>query len=1476
MAVDNRNGPEGVAPAEEGGSLVEKEALQAVQVALNIRPLIALERAQGCKDCITAVPGEPQVQLGSHSFTFDYVFGSTAAPLSGVFDRCVKSLCEGLFHGYNATVLAYGQTGSGKTYTMGTGYTVGGSTDGVIPQVMDFIFKKIETLKKKADFQIRVSFIEILKEEVHDLLDPNPPVTEAGFGGGSKTTTVGKPPIQIRETSNGGITLAGVTETDVKSLEEMAGCLEQGSLCRATASTNMNSQSSRSHAIFTITVEQRRKWDIGPDGSNPLLEDCNEDYLCAKLHLVDLAGSERAKRTGADGLRFREGVHINKGLLALGNVISALGDDKKRKEGGHVPYRDSKLTRLLQDSLGGNSSTVMIACVSPADSNAEETLNTLKYANRARNIQNKPTVNRDPMVAEMQRLRQQLEMAHVELICARAGGPSSSDVQMFNQKISWLEASNLDLRRELDEAQERIASLSRSASESQVERDKLRIMLDQLRSGKTFEELDRDSNNETSDLLKEYVNRIQELEAEVQQLHRLKARPGTVSRPLYSLPSNVDRDSASEAVLRVPGVDGDVLSPGEVSGEVEADFVAKELEYTSLQEDLDKELQDLNKRLEQKEAEMKCFVRTDALVLKQHFEKKLVEVEEEKKHVEKERDKLMTEVETLANVSDENARKLQEQHTQKLSQLEAQIADLRKKQENQAQLLRQKQRSEEAAKRLQDEIVRMKTQKVQIQQKMKQESEQFRMWKAAREKEVLQLKKEGRRNVYELHKIQALHLRQKMVLQRKTEEAATAMRRLKELQEARKSSRETAPNGTLLLGGPSTQNNEKTLQHWLEQELEMALRVHEVRSAVEKQREERAATAKELMELRQQEQDKLAIASDPDEDSNARHARITYLESLLSSSSRDMVAMASQLSEAEERERASSGRARWQHLRSMGDAKTLLHLMFGVASYSRCRFKDLEDESKELKEKLAEVEGLLKQTEAQRQELERKNLIANHALSDAVRRACQPVTKSSDKPPRQSEFGANGPYGLRQTAREPTSFRQSIRESDMDLSDSESDFDLDADLSDLDSDSEEENKASRRRVARKTITGSRVISGGRKHLPVNRRSGTNSLSTVTSSEPEQAGISVFSDGAPVEVKDDSKSGHNGSGLCCSCSPWSGCKTKKCSCKALGGFCGPQCGCKVGRCANRLELVTEEIPVLAPGQTEMATAMAGLRVNSPRVFDQMSTPPISGSILSIGGAKSEGDQSIPSPETERALVKKVVTMLDSAWKDSQRGSVSPEERSDFGGVESVEMQDGQRKDSEVGTKRPRRPLSDIGNKNLTKPRADRPLLKPKRKIPRGLVQLVTVPSPSPQQSGPGAGTMPTATSVPAAGTPLNVDTRASAGLTHTSVRDRLNSLEAAQPSLNSRGHDVISAVEGSRESVVPPRMVPTSHRTPHSPLKLRDNTLAAIGFSSQNSEVDASTSNGRRKEVSNRPGDRKENHKEAGDQKENFRTSSRRL
>ncbi|XP_062158301.1 kinesin-like protein KIN-4A isoform X2 [Alnus glutinosa] len=898
-----------------------------VKVAVHIRPLIGDERLQGCKDCVTVVPGKPQVQIGTHSFTFDHVYGSTGSPASDMFEECVASLVDGLFQGYNATVLAYGQTGSGKTYTMGTGFRDGCQT-GIIPQVMNVLFSKIETLKGQTEFQLHVSFIEILKEEVQDLLDTTSlNKTETANGHAAKVPSPGKPPIQIRETSNGVITLAGSTEVSVSTLKEMAACLEQGSLSRATGSTNMNNQSSRSHAIFTITLEQMRKLNPAVPSDSILNESMNEEYLCAKLHLVDLAGSERAKRTGSDGLRFKEGVHINKGLLALGNVISALGDEKKRKEGLHVPYRDSKLTRLLQDSLGGNSRTVMIACISPADINAEETLNTLKYANRARNIQNKPVVNRDPMSNEMLKMRQQLEYLQAEL-CARTGGSSSDEVQILKERIAWLEAANEDLCRELHEHRSRCTGAEQYETDGQ-DGSICPVKSDGLKRG----------------------------------LHSMESSD-------YQMGETITGDSR------------------EIDEEV-----AKEWEHTLLQNTMDKELNELNKRLEEKESEMKRFGEFDTVALKQHFGKKIVELEDEKKAVQQERDRLFAEVENLAASSDGQTQKLQDIHAHKLKTLEAQILDLKKKQESQVQLLKQKQKSDEAAKRLQEEIQFIKAQKVQLQHKIKQEAEQFRQWKASREKELLQLRKEGRRNEYERHKLQALNQRQKMVLQRKTEEAAMATKRLKELLEARKSSARDS-SGIANGNGTNGQNNEKALQRWLDHELEVMVNVHEVRYEYERQSQVRAALAEELAMLRQVDEfaskglspprGKNGFARASSMSPNARMARISSLENMLSMSSNSLVAMASQLSEAEERERAFANRGRWNQLRSMGDAKNLLQYMFISLADDRCQLWEKDMETKEMKEQLTELVGLLRQSETRRKEVEKELKLREQAVAIAL------------------------------------------------------------------------------------------------------------------------------------------------------------------------------------------------------------------------------------------------------------------------------------------------------------------------------------------------------------------------------------------------------------------------------------------------------------------------------------------------------------
>lgn len=403
-----------------------------VRVAVRIRPLINRELAELCKVCTKVTPGEPQVWLGNEkTFTYDHVF-DLGSKQTSIYDSCVRKLVEGCFHGYNATVLAYGQTGSGKTFTMGTGgetTEVEKESQGIVPRAVQQVFDEIELRKRKAteknqqapDFKVTAQFLELYNEELIDLLDES-----AHLNHRENTTTrimTNDRHIKIHQ-ENGTVQVVGATTKPVKSVFEALECLESGALSRTTASTQMNSQSSRSHAIFTLTIHQ----------SLVASETQDVETLTAKFHFVDLAGSERLKRTGATGERAREGISINTGLLCLGNVISVLGDESRKAS--HVPYRDSKLTRLLQDSLGGNSQTVMIACISPSDRDFMESLNTLRYANRARNIKNKVCINQDSSSHTMALLRKEIQMLRLEISEMKHGKRVLSEDGSRIKKIS--------------------------------------------------------------------------------------------------------------------------------------------------------------------------------------------------------------------------------------------------------------------------------------------------------------------------------------------------------------------------------------------------------------------------------------------------------------------------------------------------------------------------------------------------------------------------------------------------------------------------------------------------------------------------------------------------------------------------------------------------------------------------------------------------------------------------------------------------------------------------------------------------------------------------------------------------------------------------------------------------------------------------------------------------------------------------------
>ncbi|XP_069905738.1 kinesin-like protein KIF21A isoform X7 [Oryctolagus cuniculus] len=484
-----------------------------VRVAVRIRPQLAKEKIEGCHICTSVTPGEPQVFLGKDkAFTFDYVFDIDSQQQQ-IYTQCIEKLIEGCFEGYNATVFAYGQTGAGKTYTMGTGFDVNimEEEQGIISRAVKHLFKSIEEKKHTAiknglpppDFKVNAQFLELYNEEVLDLFD-----TTRDIDSKNKKSN-----IRIHEDSTGGIYTVGVTTRTVNTESEMMQCLKLGALSRTTASTQMNVQSSRSHAIFTIHVCQTRmcpQMDAENATDNKMISESSQmnefETLTAKFHFVDLAGSERLKRTGATGERAKEGISINCGLLALGNVISALGDKSKRAT--HVPYRDSKLTRLLQDSLGGNSQTIMIACVSPSDRDFMETLNTLKYANRARNIKNKVMVNQDRASQQINALRSEITRLQMELMEYKTGkriideeGVESIN-DMFHEN-AMLQTENNNLRVRIKAMQETV--------------DALRSRITQLVSDQANQVLARagEGNEEISNMIHSYIKEIEDLRAKL-------------------------------------------------------------------------------------------------------------------------------------------------------------------------------------------------------------------------------------------------------------------------------------------------------------------------------------------------------------------------------------------------------------------------------------------------------------------------------------------------------------------------------------------------------------------------------------------------------------------------------------------------------------------------------------------------------------------------------------------------------------------------------------------------------------------------------------------------------------------------------------------------------------------------------------------------------------------------------------------------
>ncbi|KAK7073371.1 Kinesin-like protein kif16b [Halocaridina rubra] len=374
--------------------------MASVKVAVRVRPFNQRELDLHCA-CIVEVEDKKtrlvnnKIAAGDGAesrervkdFTFDYSYWSHRdgdqhfAPQVQIYDDLGTDVVSNALQGYNACVFAYGQTGSGKTFTMMGSQ----SNPGLIPRICEALFSSMaEGREAGTTYKVEVSYLEIYNERVKDLLRAGAPNDLHS--------------LRVREHPKLGPYVQDLSTHLVHHYPDIQELMRRGNSHRTTASTHMNDTSSRSHAIFTVTFIQAKLQSDMPLETR------------SKIHLVDLAGSERADATGATGQRLKEGAHINKSLVTLGSVISALAEQAVKTSGKTVfiPYRDSVLTWLLKDSLGGNSKTIMIATISPADVNYGETLSTLRYANRAKNIINKPTINEDPNVKLIRELREEI------------------------------------------------------------------------------------------------------------------------------------------------------------------------------------------------------------------------------------------------------------------------------------------------------------------------------------------------------------------------------------------------------------------------------------------------------------------------------------------------------------------------------------------------------------------------------------------------------------------------------------------------------------------------------------------------------------------------------------------------------------------------------------------------------------------------------------------------------------------------------------------------------------------------------------------------------------------------------------------------------------------------------------------------------------------------------------------------------------
>ncbi|KAK4064748.1 uncharacterized protein Triagg1_8935 [Trichoderma aggressivum f. europaeum] len=522
----------------------------AVRVAVRVRP--ALNPDDPGYDLIPQRFQRPMVHVTSNTslsidspqgrklFVFDRVFGPDVMQ-DGIWEYLTDSI-SAFTQGYNVSLLAYGQSGAGKSYTMGTASAMENPDDmGVIPRAAAALFEKLDvqkgvvnngTMKSASSFRsprgygqqnnlgdrnwaLTATYVEIYNETLRDLLVAD------------TTPLNDRTSVAIREDVKGNIILTGLHQVDITCVDDLLNALAFGSSIRQTDATAINAKSSRSHAVFSLNLVQRKNKFSNSDKrhSMPLEAMSGQDISVttdSKLHFVDLAGSERLKNTGAQGERAKEGISINAGLAALGKVISQLSS---RNSGAHVSYRDSKLTRLLQDSLGGNAITYMIACVTPPEFHLSETLNTVQYAQRARAIQSKPRIQQveegdktaiiERLKAEVAFLREQIRSANGQGdLPPRSANRSSERSERQNEREAELQNQLLDLQENYGTLNNRHARLIAEMAKARESEFQHHQQLDELQEENATDRLNRSNSfaQSVEQVVLEYEKTIQTLE----------------------------------------------------------------------------------------------------------------------------------------------------------------------------------------------------------------------------------------------------------------------------------------------------------------------------------------------------------------------------------------------------------------------------------------------------------------------------------------------------------------------------------------------------------------------------------------------------------------------------------------------------------------------------------------------------------------------------------------------------------------------------------------------------------------------------------------------------------------------------------------------------------------------------------------------------------------------------------------------------